>query len=354
MRTSSTRSGTFVSFRAAVCFAALIVGPASFSGRVAAQDAKTKQAGPPEAPRGAAGSKAFRTPWGHPDLQGTWSNATTTPLERPAQFAGKERLTDEERQQIDVKAQQGALQSDRTPRKGDTGAYNSFWLDNGSALNQTSLIVDPPDGRLPPLTADAKRREEELEKARRLPAGSWVDLNLFERCITRGMPGAMMPGFYNHNYQILQTPTYVAILVEMSAYRIIPLDGRPHVSGTIRQWSGDSRGRWEGDTLVVETTNLIDGVHERRRSNTVFGGSGQMTLVERFTRVDKETLDYRFTVTDPATFTRPWTASIPMRTLDSPIFEYACHEGNHALPNILRGARMQEQEKAGQTSGNSR
>jgi hypothetical protein len=168
-------------------------------------------------------------------------------------------------------------------------------------------------------------------------------LNLFERCLTRGMPGAMMPGFYNHNYQILQTPTYVAFVVEMSGYRVVPIDGRPHISPAIRKWLGDSRGHWEGDTLVVETTNLTDRVHERRRSNTVFGGSGQMTVVERFTRVNAETIDYRFTVTDPATFAAPWTAAIPMRKIPGPIYEYACHEGNYALPNVLRGARVSEQ-----------
>jgi hypothetical protein len=285
-----------------------------------------------------------RTPWGHPDLQGTWTNATTTPLERPAAMSGKDVLTDEERRALDARA---AANADRPPRPGDTGAYNSFWMETGLALNRTSLIVDPADGRLPPLTAEAKRREDALEAARREPPGSWEDLNLFERCITRGMPGAMMPGFYNHNYQILQTPDHVAFNVEMSAYRIVPLDRRPHISSGIRQWLGDSRAHWEGDTLVVETTNLTDRVHERRRSNTVFGGSGQMTLVERFTRTDADTIDYRFTVTDPAVFTRPWTAAIPMRKIPGPIYEYACHEGNYALPNILRGAR--EVEKAGTT-----
>jgi hypothetical protein len=323
--------------------AVAIAGATWFAPGVAAQAAAAGQAVASSDKARAGTWKTPRTPWGHPDLEGTWTNATTTPLERPANMAGKDRITDEERRQIDTRAAQNA---DRPPRAGDTGAYNSFWMDNGGALNQTSLIVDPPDGRLPALTPQAKKREEALEASRKAPAGTWEDLNLFERCITRGMPGAMMPGFYNHNYQILQTPTYVALQVEMTGVRIIPLDGRPHVSPVIRQWSGDSRGRWEGDTLVVETTNLTDRVHERRRSNTVFGGSGEMTLVERFTRTGPDTIDYRFTVTDAATFTRPWTASIPMRTIEGPIFEYACHEGNHALPNILRGARLAEQEKA--------
>ena len=299
--------------------------------------------GPSSTPKPAQ-KAPFRTSWGAPDLQGIWTNATTTPLERPAQMAAKDVLTDEERRELDARAAQNA---DRPPRAGDTGAYNSFWLENGLASNRTSLVVDPPDGKLPPLTAEAKRREVALEVARRAVPGSWEDLNLFERCITRGMPGAMMPGFYNHNYEILQTPNHVAFNVEMSAYRIVPLDGRPHISQGIRQWLGDSRGHWEGDTLVVETTNLTDRVHERRRSNTVFGGSGQTTLVERFRRVDADTIDYQFTVIDPATFTRPWTASIPMRKIKGPVFEYGCHEGNYALPNILSGARAEEKAGAG-------
>jgi len=352
MRAVPSCSKASTSLLATASLVAVIAAPALFLGPAdAAQAANTSQAAKPSAPANGGTGKVRRTPWGHPDLQGTWTNATTTPLERPAQFAGKDRLTDEERRQLDARAAQGA---DRAPRKGDTGAYNSFWLDNGTALNQTSLIVDPPDGKLPPLTPEAKKREEALEIARREPAGSWEDLNLFERCLTRGMPGAMMPGFYNHNYQILQNPTYVAFQVEMSGYRIVPIDGRSHVSPTIRQWLGDSRGRWDGDTLVVETTNLTDRVHERRRSNTVFGGSGQMTLVERFTRLDDNTIDYRFTVTDPATFTRPWTASIPMQKIDSPIFEYGCHEANYSLPNILRGARLMERENAGAPSSDSR
>jgi hypothetical protein len=172
-------------------------------------------------------------------------------------------------------------------------------------------------------------------------------MNLFEQCITRGMPGAMMPGFYNHDYQIVQAPGYVVILIEMiHDARIIPLDGRPHLDPGIRQWLGDSRGHWEGNTLVVETTNFDNRAYERRPSNTVFGISGNLRLIERFTRTGADTIDYRFTVTDPATFTKPWTATIPMATLQAPIFEYACHEGNYALPNVLRGARQQEKAAA--------
>ena len=151
-----------------------------------------------------------------------------------------------------------------------------------------------------------------------------------------------MPGFYNHNYQIVQTPGYVVLLAEMiHDARIIPLDGRPHMPGGLRLWMGDSRGRWEGDTLVVETTNFNDEIHERRPSNAVFGTGKDLVLVERFRRVAADTIDYRFTVTAPGTFTKPWTAATPMSRIDAPIFEHACHEGNYALPNILRGAREQ-------------
>jgi len=195
---------------------------------------------------------------------------------------------------------------------------------------------------LPALTPDAQTRQTgRAEYAKAHPADSWEDLSLFTRCLTRGLPSAMMPGFYNHNYHILQTPEYVAILVEMiHETRIIPLDGRPHVAPRVRQWLGDSRGRWEGHTLVVETTNFSDKMS--------FRGSGpEMRLVERFTRVDADTIDYQFTVTDPATFTQPFTVSIPMTTLDNPIYEYACHEGNYGIVNILAGHRAEEEAAKG-------
>ena len=175
---------------------------------------------------------------------------------------------------------------------------------------------------------------------------TWEDLNLYDRCLTRGMPGAMIPGFYNHNYQILQTPDYVVILVEMiHDARIIPLDGRAHLPTQVGQWMGDSRARWEGDTLVVETTNLTPRGDERVRY-LVHAASEQARVVERFTRVD-DGIDYSFTVTDPATYAGPWTAEIPMVPLGGEIFEYACHEGNYGLQNILAGARQAEQQMAG-------
>ena len=288
------------------------------------------------------------TGWGDPNLQGRWTNTTTTPLERPDDLAGQELLTDEERAARDEAGDRAREQRGDTPGTGRTGSYNNFWVERGTRLARTSLIIDPANGKLPPLTpGEAKRRAGSEEYRDREPSGP-EDRSLYERCISRALPGAMMPGFYNHNYQIFQTPGYVVILVEMiHDARIIPLDGRPHADQRIRQWLGDSRGRWEGHTLVVETTNFpaVNG-----RALTVFGGSETTHLVERFTRVDDETIDYRFTLTDPTEYARPWTASIPMTTLEGGLFEYACHEGNYGLENILVGARAAEQTADAATS----
>jgi hypothetical protein len=297
-----------------------------------------------QAPTAAADkSNSPRTPWGDPDLQGIWTNTTSTPLERPTALAGKQVLTDQERAALD---EQAAQRRDRPPAPGNTGAYNSFWLEGGKASQRTSLVIDPEDGRLP-YTPEGRKQAQAFAATinGNGTADSWEDRNLYERCITRGLPGSMMPGFYNHNYQILQTPGYVVVFVEMiHDARIIPLDGRPHLSQHVRQWLGDSRGRWEGKTLVVETTNFTDRVNDR--GLTVFGTGKNVRLVERFTRVDANTIDYQFTVDDPAVFTRPWTAAIPMTKIQGPLFEYACHEGNYGLPAILSGARTQEKKTA--------
>ena len=284
-----------------------------------------------------------RTAWGDPDLQGTWTNTTTTPLQRPDDLGDKEVLTDEEW------AARNAVSGLSDDRPFDTvGFYNDYWLEQGELHERTSLIVDPPDGKLPAWTPE----EEERIAARRRyrednPPGNpgiWTDLNAYDRCLTRGMPGSMMPGFYNHNYHILQTPDYVAIRVEMiHDTRIIPLDGRPHVDQPIRQLLGDSRGRWEGDTLVVETTNLGD---LEDWGATVYATGSDLRLVERFTRVDENTIDYQFTVHDPSTFAAPWTASLPMTALGGDLYEYACHEGNYAIANMLRGARAKDAAEA--------
>jgi hypothetical protein len=284
-------------------------------------------------------SSAPRTPWGHPDLQGIWSNTTTTRMERPTDLAAKTVLTEQERTALD---EQAAQRQDRRPPPGQTGAYNSFWMEGGKASHRTSLVIDPPDGRLP-FTPEARKRADAFNANinGEGSADSWEDRNLYERCITRGLPGAMMPGFYNHNYQILQTPNYVVVYVEMiHDSRIIPLDGRPHLAQGMRQWLGDSRGRWDGNTLVVETTNFTDRVKDT--GLTVFGIGRNSRLVERFTRVDAETIDYQITVNDPVAFTKPWTAAIPMTRIKGPLFEYACHEGNYGLEDILKGARSRE------------
>ena len=289
------------------------------------------------------------TPWGDPDIQGIWNNVTATRLERPEEFADRAVLTNEEaavleQETVSRREEREAKSPEDHAREGTgTGYATSIWFETSDSLsgNRTSLLVDPPDGRLPPLTSVATKVAAAEREARRLsPADTWWDRGPYERCVSRGLPGAMMPGFYNHNYQILQTPTHVVILVEMiHDARIIPLDGRPHVDNDIKQWLGDSRGRWEGDTLVVETTNLP---HVDQRNVAVYGTSEQGRVIERFTRVDAATVDYQVTVDDLATFTAPWTASIPMSKVDGPVFEYACHEGNYGLPNILAGHRREE------------
>ena len=303
------------------------------------------------APVGAAAQAgnwpAPRTPWGDPDLQGIWTNTTTTPLERPDDVAAGEVLSAEERAARDAAGDVAREARGIEAGTGETGSYNNFWVERGVRMARTSLIIDPPDGKLPLTAAEAARRADRESYRGREPAGP-EDRNLYERCISRGMPGSMMPGFYNHNYQIFQAPGYVVIYVEMvHDSRIIPLDGRPHPDASIGQWMGDSRGHWEGDTLVVETTNFapITG-----RGLTVFGGNPTTRLVERFTRTGENSIDYEFTVTDPTEYSRPWTASIPMITLEGGIYEYACHEGNYGLENILLGARAIEQAQAASQS----
>ena len=286
-----------------------------------------------------------RTPWGDPDLQGVWNNNTVVPLERPEVLAGKDVLTQEE-----VAARFQAT-SDATfaKREGDPGFYNEFWFEYGKDTNRTSLVIDPPDGRLPSLTPQGQARAD--AGAHKFPDGiepvaSWDELSLFDRCITRGLPGAMSPGFYNHNYHILQTPDHVVLVVEMiHDARIIPLDGRTHVGDDIRQWLGDSRGHWEGDTLVVETTNFTDKTNTRMQ--TVFGGSRSLRLVERFRRVDADNIDYQYTFEDAVEYTGPWTAAIPLSKIEGPLFEYACHEGNYAIEGILAGSRVTEAAQSG-------
>jgi hypothetical protein len=312
------RIGILVSVIAAAC----ICGPIAANAQT-----KTSPADPFNVPN---------TPWGHPDLQGLWNNSTTTPLER---------LTAEEQARLRAAA--------KAVREATDGTGAAF-PDAGRPLEQASLVVDPPDGRIPPMKPEAIQRLVARENARagRGEADSYLDRNSWERCISRTLPVAMIPNLYNNFYQIVQTPGYVVIQMEMiHEARIIPLNGRPHASDGIRQWLGDSRGHWEGKTLVVETTNFndkLDGgdLQPSHVIQTGHRGSGKtLRLVERFTRINADTIDYRFTVEDPATFTRPYTVSIPMRkaAATDQMFEYACHEGNHAMVNILKAGRANEE-----------
>jgi hypothetical protein len=305
-----------------------IAGQSSTSSARTARPAAAKKWTPP------------RTPWGDPDLQGQWNSQTSTPLQRPleGELASRETLSEEEAETLEEANRQSF---DQAPRTGDPGTYNAFWRDSGKALTRTSLIIDPPDGRIPPLTPEAKKRieAERLERSKRGPSDSpdtYEDLSLWTRCISRGWNG--IGSWYSSNYQIFQAPGYVVIHQELiHEPRIVPLDGRPHLSPTVRQWMGDSRGRWEGNTLVVDTTNFDP--------RTNFQGSREtLHLIERYTRVDDDTIDYQFTIDDPKTFTRQWTVSRPMhRVADRiSIFEYACHEGNYAMFGILGGARAKD------------
>ncbi len=287
-----------------------------------------------------------RTADGQPDLQGIWTNATITPLERPADLAGKQVFTEQEAAEYAKQAVQAnnADRRDVPPEVDVARAYNQFWYDRGTTVvstKQTSLIVDPPDGRIPALTPQAQKKAADLAEMRRLhPADGPEDRTLNERCIRNNITGPpMLPGPYNNNYQIVQVPGYVVIVVEMiHDARIIPIDGRPHLPQNVRSWLGDSRGHWEGNTLVVETTNFRPDATYR---NTV---PESLHLTERLTRVNADMIQYEFTVDDPATFTRPWTAAIPMTKAPGPVYEYACHEGNYAMEGILAGARAAEKK----------
>jgi len=291
---------------------------------------------------------APRTPDGQPDLQGIWSNATITPLERPDDLAGKTALTEKEAAEYEKEV---VKRTNVDRREGIVGteadvarAYNNFWYDRGTktvGTRRTSLIIDPPDGKIPQLTPEAQKRVADRDSRRVRPAEGPEDRSLSERCIlwqTAGPP--MLPSGYNNNYQIVQSRDYVTIFNEMiHDTRIVPLDGRPHLPQNVRLWMGDSRGHWEGDTLVIDTTNFTEKTAFR-------GASEKMHLVERFTRVDAETLVYSFTVDDPSSFAKPWTAEITSTRAAGPIFEYACHEGNYGMTGLLRGARADEKKAA--------
>lgn len=286
--------------------------------------------------------QAPRTPYGKPDLQGIWSNAVITPLERPPELGDKAVLTEEEAKAYAEQRVAATNRDQRTEGTADVAnAYNDFWWDSGTATvvtRRTSLIVDPPDGRVPALTEDARRRAEARQAAAKpVPEGP-EDLNSGTRCIHFGSAGPpMMPSAYNNHYQLVQTEDYVLIVNEMvHETRVIPLDGRPALADGIRQWLGSSRGHWDGDALVVETTNRNDEV-------TFRGSSPSMRVIERFERVADDVLLYEFTIDDPATFERPWTAQIPSVRVNDLMYEYACHEGNRGMFGILAGARAESE-----------
>ena len=301
-------------------------------------------------------SSPSRTPDGRPNLEGTYSFSTITPLQRPEALAGKATLSSEEAAAFET-AENTRLNRDLfDPIKGQPSAgyapraeggvlsYNEVWYERGNRLTgdkRTSLITEPADGRIP-LTEAARRRIAERTQVSNSGFGnSYEDRPLADRCLIGFNSGPpMTPGAYNNNVQILQSPGTVVIINEMvHNARIIPTDGRPHTR--LRQWSGDSRGRWDGDTLVVETTNF-------RRETSLQGSTADTSLVERFTRIDADTIKYEFRVTDPGSYIRPWSAMVPLSRTHEPLFEYACHEGNYALPNILAGARAHEkQDEAG-------
>jgi hypothetical protein len=291
-----------------------------------------------------ASYKQPRTSWGDPDMQGIWNNVTATPLERSKELADKAFLSEQEAKEFEARQAKRLAEIESRPH---TGYAASVWFETSGELsqNRTALLVDPENGRLPDLTPEGQKIASELTaSAKTSPADTPEDRGPYERCITRGLPGSMMPGFYNHNYHIMQTPGYVAIVVEMiHDARIIPMDGRPHIGGEIKQWLGNSRGRWEGNTLVVETRGLrrIDQHHAG-----AFGTSEQGKVIERFTRLGPNEMDYRVTVEDAPTWAKTWTASIPMTKVEGPLYEYACHEGNYGLPNILAGHRREEREAA--------
>ena len=306
----------------------------------------------------AAGQQAPRTPWGDPDLQGTYTNKTITPLQRPEDVGEKAFLTDEEvtaQEQARVDRNVRLLHAPpvRTVAGGSVGGYNNFWLDGGTRpTGRTSLITDPPSGRLPRTTPDGERRRAAHNTAFPVegPFDSWEDLELNDRCLVWSAGPPMLPSAYNNNFMIFQTPGYVTIHVEMiHDTRIIRLGDSPHLPEGMRQWHGDARGHWEGETLVVETTNL-----RRTKTNAAAVGGDPIllraandrtddtvTVTERFTRAASGTIAYEFTIDDPTTWTQSFSGEFPFVAVpaDEVLYEYACHEGNYSMTNILGGAR---------------
>jgi hypothetical protein len=290
---------------------------------------------------------------GQPDLQGIWTNATITPFERPASLRDKAFLTEAEVAAIERQVATNRAADPKRP--GDVGSYDQVWFDSGDRIvstRRTSLVIDPPDGRVP-LRPEAEAARDYNSAHER---DSYEFMSVWDRCITRGAPAGMFPAGYNNAYQIIQTPGYVVIHSEMiHEARIIPVDGRPHAPAQVRQWNGDPRGRWDAKTLVVDTTNYNDrgSIATSAATGRIRGipQSEALHITERFTRVDADTLNYEFTIEDPMTWTRPWSARIPWTKIDpdEQMYEYACHEDNFDIVHFLTGARARE--KRGETVG---
>ncbi len=327
----------------AIAVVALII-PVLAAAPVAAQSAAADSSG---------GSwEVPRLPWGDPDLQSIWNSSGATPMERPDQFQGRETLSDEEVAQIrgDTDARDQQLLSanaQRTQAGGNVGAYNNFWMDRGARTNRTSMIIDPIDGRFPPRTPRGQIAAVSQPRGDNVPA----DRHIWERCVTRGgMPNAMFPRSYNNNMQLFQTPDHVVMLLEqVHEVRVVPLGDGPAVSSSIGQWNGLARGRWDGETLEVVTTNFDSRVSALQPWSifSSHGGSGEgMVLIERFTRTGPQSLEYEIEVHDPEMYTRPWTVAYPFTQLDDVMYEYACHEGNIGMEGILSGGRAEDAEEA--------
>jgi hypothetical protein len=313
-----------------------MLAPALLVGQTASQPAKKPAAKPWVMPRTADGK---------PDLEGVWINPTITPFERPADLGTKAVLNDDEIAAAEKKAAQTNV--DKAPPPGEVGTYNQVWSDQGTKVvstRQSSLVVEPANGRIPfKPSAEATRDYNAAHNS-----DSWEYMSVWDRCITRGVPGGMFPAAYNNAYQIMQTPGYVTILYEMiHEARIIPTDGSPHLPSGVGQWNGDSRGHWEGNTLVVDITNYngkgwmgTSGSQGRLKG---IPQSEALHVVERFTRTDENTILYEVRVEDPEEYTQPWKVAIPLvRDAEYKLYEYACHEGNQAVANILRGGRARD------------
>jgi hypothetical protein len=302
---------------------------------------------------GQAPGHSLKTPWGEPDLQGLWTSEPElgVPFERSKEFGERQTLTDAEfaarqaqaAKQLATDNAEFDVETADTANAGAVGSATSpppHWLERGQPSRRSSLVIDPPDGRVPALSAEAQARQRRGVRGSfgNGPFNSHEDFTLYDRCITRGVPNAIYPAVYNANTRVVQGPGYVAISYEMiHETRVVPIDSRPPLPSDLRQYLGDARGHWEGDTLVIRTANFNGRTSYR-------GASDKLVLTERFRRVDAETLRYEMTVEDPGTWARPWTAALNLKPQSDQMYEYACHEGNNAMRNMLSAARAEEKK----------